>query len=142
MIVRAIRNGDPPGRFLKKDDVTGKWVDIGDKKAAEKTSQALREKTGEERGEKGKPSPEALASLIPGAGAEAPYTLNPSVFATIGQPIHMLGAQGTHQKVDIKVEDIVPSPMLEMPEPTIIDTSKNEGKNEEEDQAGGQETEI
>jgi hypothetical protein len=27
-----IRNGDPPGRFLKKDDRTGKWVDIGDKK--------------------------------------------------------------------------------------------------------------
>jgi hypothetical protein len=37
VIVRAIRNGDPPGRFLKKDEETGKWVDIGDKKAAEKT---------------------------------------------------------------------------------------------------------
>mmetsp|Transcript_46190 Transcript_46190/g.70647 ORF Transcript_46190/g.70647 Transcript_46190/m.70647 type:complete len:875 (-) Transcript_46190:72-2696(-) len=47
VIVRAIRNGDPPGRFLKKDDKTGKWIDIGDKKAAEKTSQALREKTSE-----------------------------------------------------------------------------------------------
>jgi len=44
VIVRAIRNGDPPGRFLKKDDKTGRWYDIGDKKAAEKTSQALREK--------------------------------------------------------------------------------------------------
>lgn len=49
VIVRAIRNGDPPGRFLKKDEKTGKWVDIGDKKAAEKTSQALREKTGDEK---------------------------------------------------------------------------------------------
>lgn len=49
VIVRAIRNGDPPGRFLRKDEKTGKWVDIGDKKAAEKTSQALREKTSEER---------------------------------------------------------------------------------------------
>ena len=49
VIVRAIRNGDPPGRFLRKDEKTGKWVDIGDKKAAEKTSQALREKTNEER---------------------------------------------------------------------------------------------
>ena len=44
VIVRAIRNGDPPGRFLKKDKNTGLWYDIGDKKAAEKTSQALREK--------------------------------------------------------------------------------------------------
>jgi len=49
VIVRAIRNGDPPGRFLKKDDKTGKWKDIGDKKAAEKTSQALREKTDEDK---------------------------------------------------------------------------------------------
>lgn len=49
VIVRAIRNGDPPGRFLRKDEKTGSWYDIGDKKAAEKTSQALREKTDEER---------------------------------------------------------------------------------------------
>ena len=49
VIVRAIRNGDPPGRFLKKDEKTGKWYDIGDKRAAEKTSQALREKTNDER---------------------------------------------------------------------------------------------
>jgi hypothetical protein len=48
VIVRAIRNGDPPGRFLRKDEKIGKWVDIGDKKAAEKTSQALREKPCEE----------------------------------------------------------------------------------------------
>eukprot|EP00980_Cylindrotheca_fusiformis_P017897 scaffold5682_cov140-Cylindrotheca_fusiformis.AAC.8 len=50
VIVRAIRNGDPPGRFLKKDSKTGLWYDIGDKRAAEKTSQALREKTVEEKG--------------------------------------------------------------------------------------------
>mmetsp|Transcript_26945 Transcript_26945/g.44879 ORF Transcript_26945/g.44879 Transcript_26945/m.44879 type:complete len:690 (+) Transcript_26945:131-2200(+) len=49
MIVKAIRNSDPPGRFLKKDIKTGKWYDIGDKRAAEKASQALREKTPEER---------------------------------------------------------------------------------------------
>jgi hypothetical protein len=50
VIVRAIRHGDPPGRFLRKDEKTGKWFDIGDKKAAEKTSQALREKPSEEFG--------------------------------------------------------------------------------------------
>jgi hypothetical protein len=49
VIVRAIRNGDPPGRFLKKDEKSGKWLDVGDKKAAEKTSQALREKIGDEQ---------------------------------------------------------------------------------------------
>jgi len=47
-IVRAIRTGNQPGRFLKKAD-DGKWVDIGDKKAAEKASQALREKGPEVR---------------------------------------------------------------------------------------------
>lgn len=50
VIVRAIKNGDPTGRFLKKDSATGKWFEIGDKKAAEKTSQALRERTEEEKG--------------------------------------------------------------------------------------------
>lgn len=43
LIVKAIRNTDPPGRFLKKND-DGKWYDVGDKKAREKCSQALREK--------------------------------------------------------------------------------------------------
>mmetsp|Transcript_15706 Transcript_15706/g.23094 ORF Transcript_15706/g.23094 Transcript_15706/m.23094 type:complete len:658 (-) Transcript_15706:294-2267(-) len=41
-IVRAVRAQTPPGRFLQKDK-SGKWYDIGDQKAQEKTSQALRE---------------------------------------------------------------------------------------------------
>jgi len=79
VIVRAIRNGDPPGRFLRKDEKTGKWIDIGDKKAAEKTSQALREKTDEEKeGSLGAPfqSPPLLApdsapaAVVVGSAAE------------------------------------------------------------------------
>lgn len=42
-IVEAVRNQTPPGRFLAKDPKTGLWNDIGDGKAREKTSQALRE---------------------------------------------------------------------------------------------------
>ena len=42
-IVRAIRSGTVPCRFLKKGE-GGKWIDIGDKAATEKASQALREK--------------------------------------------------------------------------------------------------
>lgn len=38
-IVAQVRSRN--GRFLRKED--GKWIDVGDKKAAEKTSQALRE---------------------------------------------------------------------------------------------------
>ncbi|OEU18115.1 hypothetical protein FRACYDRAFT_154352, partial [Fragilariopsis cylindrus CCMP1102] len=40
-IVAAIR--EQRGRFLEQDATTGVWIDIGDKKATEKTSQALRE---------------------------------------------------------------------------------------------------
>jgi hypothetical protein len=42
-IVRAIRNQGPPGRFLQKDNNTNLWYEVGDKRAEEKTSQALRE---------------------------------------------------------------------------------------------------
>lgn len=41
-IVTEIRGLDPPGRFLAKEGKTGKWKDIGDEKARDKTSQALR----------------------------------------------------------------------------------------------------
>jgi hypothetical protein len=43
-IIRIWRAQLPPGRFLKLDEKTGLWHDVGDKKAREKTSQALREK--------------------------------------------------------------------------------------------------
>jgi hypothetical protein len=43
-IIRIWRGQLPPGRFLKLDEKTGLWLDVGDKKAREKTSQALREK--------------------------------------------------------------------------------------------------
>jgi len=43
-IVGIMRKLDPPARFLKKDPKNpDKWVEIGDKKAREKASQALRE---------------------------------------------------------------------------------------------------
>lgn len=48
-IVRAIRYGPSPGRFLRKDAKNGMWYDVGDRHAAEKTSQALREKTQAEK---------------------------------------------------------------------------------------------
>jgi len=43
MIVDEIRSRNPPGRFLKQDPVTKLWYDIGEKKALDKTRQALRE---------------------------------------------------------------------------------------------------
>jgi hypothetical protein len=55
-IVQAIRSLNPPGRFLQRDELTGLWYDIGDQKAREKTSQALREG-----------APEIRKTLNPGA---------------------------------------------------------------------------
>lgn len=43
-IVKAVRQQDPPGRFLQRVEGTNTWWDIGDHKAYEKTSQALRER--------------------------------------------------------------------------------------------------
>jgi len=43
MIVDEIKSRNPPGRFLKQDASTKLWYDIGEKKALDKTRQALRE---------------------------------------------------------------------------------------------------
>lgn len=43
MIVDEIKSRTPPGRFLKQDQATKLWYDIGEKKALDKTRQALRE---------------------------------------------------------------------------------------------------
>ena len=48
-IVRKWRAQSPPGRFLKLNKKTGKWHDVGDEKAREKTSQALRERPKDEQ---------------------------------------------------------------------------------------------
>eukprot|EP00545_Synedropsis_sp_CCMP1620_P000493 CAMPEP_0119032280 /NCGR_PEP_ID=MMETSP1176-20130426/41973_1 /TAXON_ID=265551 /ORGANISM="Synedropsis recta cf, Strain CCMP1620" /LENGTH=562 /DNA_ID=CAMNT_0006988691 /DNA_START=150 /DNA_END=1835 /DNA_ORIENTATION=- len=42
-IVNAVRSQNPPGRFLQKDAKSDLWYDVGDQRAQEKTSQALRE---------------------------------------------------------------------------------------------------
>eukprot|EP00555_Chaetoceros_dichaeta_P006916 CAMPEP_0198255644 /NCGR_PEP_ID=MMETSP1447-20131203/5718_1 /TAXON_ID=420782 /ORGANISM="Chaetoceros dichaeta, Strain CCMP1751" /LENGTH=580 /DNA_ID=CAMNT_0043942057 /DNA_START=118 /DNA_END=1860 /DNA_ORIENTATION=- len=44
LIVNTIRNLIPPGRFLIQDKNSKLWSDIGDRKAWDKTRQALREK--------------------------------------------------------------------------------------------------
>lgn len=43
LIYDEIRALNPPGRFLKQDAATKLWYDIGEKKALDKTRQALRE---------------------------------------------------------------------------------------------------
>lgn len=54
MIYDTVRNLKPPGRFLKFDPITNTWHDIGEKKALDKTRQALREG-----------APEIMKELLP-----------------------------------------------------------------------------
>lgn len=42
-VIETLQNLEPPGRFLKKDDATGFWHDVGMEKAQAKVGQALRE---------------------------------------------------------------------------------------------------
>lgn len=51
-IVNAVRSQNPPGRFLQKDTKSDLWYDVGDQRAQEKTSQALREGAPNIRGKK------------------------------------------------------------------------------------------
>jgi len=66
MIVSYIRNQNPPGRFLEKDAETNQWNDMDDKRAIEKTSQAIRECI---RKESAKASKEALNGMDPSGAA-------------------------------------------------------------------------
>jgi len=63
-IVQAVRSQSPPGRFLQHDKLTDTWKDVGDAKAREKTSQALREGAPIIRDMVHKPSLPTLASVL------------------------------------------------------------------------------
>ena len=63
-IVQAVRAQSPPGRFLQHDKLTESWKDIGDNKAREKTSQALREGAPLIRDMVQKPSPSMVANIV------------------------------------------------------------------------------
>lgn len=43
LVVHTIRNLDPPGRFLQRNDGDSLYYDVGDKRAVDKARQALRE---------------------------------------------------------------------------------------------------
>ena len=45
-VVKKWRSLDPPGKFVKQDEFTKLWVDVGDEKAITRTSQLFREKKG------------------------------------------------------------------------------------------------
>mmetsp|Transcript_41461 Transcript_41461/g.70995 ORF Transcript_41461/g.70995 Transcript_41461/m.70995 type:complete len:499 (+) Transcript_41461:65-1561(+) len=68
LIVSALRNANPPSRFLRMNEETTQWEDVGDKRAAEKVSQTLREK---EKTEKIESAQKRLAEAIQAVAAES-----------------------------------------------------------------------
>ena len=72
-IVHAVRNQNPPGRFLQKDSNKDTWYDVGDQRAVEKTSQALREGAPDIRNKQ----KEQQRRLTPPKTAAAPTPLPP-----------------------------------------------------------------
>ena len=68
LIVDEIKARNPPGRFLKQDPNTKLWHDIGEKKALDKTRQALREGAPEI-------SKELSGDPEPGAGGGMPNSV-------------------------------------------------------------------
>jgi hypothetical protein len=63
-IVRAVRAQNPPGRFLNRDESSdGRYYEIGNRKAREKTSQALREGAPDIRNKISNPN--ALSPRVP-----------------------------------------------------------------------------
>lgn len=105
-IVHAIRHSNIGARFLKKDPHTDMWYDVGDKAASEKTSQALREKSPEEK--KAASSVKSVEDSV-----AAGYSM-PSLTCTIGDAIvlapHLQGGLNTTDSNAAANSALMPSP--------------------------------
>lgn len=86
LIVAALRTASPPSRFLRWNEQFNQWVDVGDRRAAEKVSQTLREK---ERGIRGG-SQGSSRTPEPGCYSPAPSTTSPPASASpnVATPSH------------------------------------------------------
>ncbi len=86
LIVAALRTANPPSRFLRLNEQLNEWVDVGDRRAAEKVSQTLREK---ERGNRGGSEGSGRTSE-PGCDSPTPLTTSPPSQASqdVASPSH------------------------------------------------------
>ena len=102
LIVGALRNANPPSRFLRLNEETSRWEDVGDRRAAEKVSQTLREK---DRGDS-KASANNNGSSKPSAD-------------TTSEAITSDGKEG-HSKVPSPPDETVEVPYLEEGETILL----------------------
>jgi len=78
-IVHAVRSQNPAGRFLQKEPKCDKWYDIGDQRAQEKTSQALREGAPDLRSKMSKTPKggESDCEIVPSSSPDRPPSAAP-----------------------------------------------------------------
>jgi hypothetical protein len=125
-IVNAVRSQMPSGRFLQKDMHNDLWYDVGDKRAQEKTSQALREG-----------APEIRTKLSTNMSAHATETVV-SVLATVSSTT-------TQNRNDLTNNvSIEPPPYPELPTSNtpIIETKVNIIKKEKPDSTGSSSNDV
>ena len=78
-----IRSLNPPGRFLRKDDKSDFWKEIGDENARGKAGQALRDSVGEDKVEKKRKEPIDPPSSLAKHTAEGMKSISCEEEATI-----------------------------------------------------------
>ena len=81
-VINHIHTLDPPGRFLEKDDVTGKWRECDIKRAHEKTAQALRDGAALMRSSKRSISDETILAQ-PSTSAKAKKQRNNNIVSSV-----------------------------------------------------------
>lgn len=129
-IVHAVRSQGPPGRFLQKDSKSDYWYDIGDQRAQEKTSQALREGAPELRtklkddtipsaagssGDFDAASDDGTGPVPPGDDSTAPSSSNPPSRAASGS---VNAPQLTQQTSTTSVGQVLPPAAASIPATT------------------------
>lgn len=124
-IIKEWRSQKPPGRFLKLDELTGLWHDVGDKKAREKTSQALREKAPllrkqqeEERKEKATENDKTTRFDVPEKTSKVSKNLSRGVLARdhslgrdyihIDEPVSVKGFSWMDPVIDVPSDEVSP----------------------------------
>lgn len=134
-IVHAVRSQNPPGRFLQRDAQSDLWYDVGDARATEKTSQALREgapklrnKLKKEDG--GSDDGEEFVESKPEASKKKASTKPPPIVPQIIVPPPPVSSQPNVQKAaNARAKpaetDITTMPPPAAPEPAMAHLSSN-----------------
>jgi len=116
-IVHTIRQRG--GRFLKKDSYSNTWRDVGNTKAREKTSQALREGAPELRSTPAKGKEESFSVTHTAKSSKVKHAVHPTLVETelseVGRVGTIYTSPGALKRRRLNVAGYVPSGSLNVP---------------------------